>query len=251
MTLQTLILAGGLGTRMRPATETVPKAMLPVAGRPFAAWQLDLLACNGVESVVYSVGHLGKQIEAFVGDGLDWGLSVRYSYEDEGLLGTGGAVRLAFDRDLLDDSFFVLYGDSYLPVVFEPIEGAFRECPEPALMTVFENDGRWGTSNVIMSDGRLVLYDKRPSALTESMRFIDFGLLAIEREVIRGHIEPGSVCDLADVLNKLSLEGELAGYQVESRFYEIGNPEGLTGLETYLRDLGYPNVRPQDSRGNQ
>src|SRR3954463_4039756 len=106
--MQCLILAGGLGTRMRPLTETVPKAMLPVAGRPFADWQLAWLAGQGVERVVYSLGHLGELVEEHVGDGRSFGLDVRYCYERGQLLGTAGAVRAAIDAGLMDEAFFVL-----------------------------------------------------------------------------------------------------------------------------------------------
>jgi len=246
MTLQTVILAGGLGTRMRPRTETIPKALLPVAGKPFAEWQLDLLAQNGIRDVLYTVGHLGEQIEAHVGNGGRWGLSVRYSYEDAGLLGTGGAIRLASDRELLDGSFFILYGDSYLPISLAPVERAFRAADEPALMTVFNNDGRWGPNNAVFENGRVTLYDKNRGSQPSNMKFIDYGLSALTRRVVTDHIEQGKACDLADVLKQLSISGQLAGYEINTRFYEIGSPQGISCLEDFLRLAGGLRVLDRD-----
>lgn len=219
---------------MRPATETMPKAMLTVAGRPFASWQLELLRRNGVRKVLYAVGHLGELIEDYVGDGSQWELSVSYTREFGELRGTGGALRLALDEGLLDDRFFVLYGDSYLPVDMKAIERHFLHAGRPALMTVYRNDDRWGNSNTVFNQGEVVLYDKRPTARTGDMRYIDYGLSVIERVVIAYSVPPLITFDLADVLSRLSKEGKLAGYEVQTPFYEVGSPEGLQDLENLL-----------------
>ena len=114
--MQCVILAGGLGTRMRPITEQIPKVLLPVGGRPFADHQLGWLAAGGVDEIVLCVGHLGDRVRAYVGDGDRWGLKVKYSVEDEELRGTAGALRLADDAGLLAEQFLTIYGDSYLDV---------------------------------------------------------------------------------------------------------------------------------------
>ncbi len=102
------ILAGGLATRLRPITEKIPKALVPVAGKPFLAHQLELLHRQGFRHVVLCVGHLGEQIETAFGDGRDYGLELEYSYDGPDLVGTAGALRQALPR--LGDSFLVLYG---------------------------------------------------------------------------------------------------------------------------------------------
>src|SRR5271170_1674359 len=108
------ILAGGLATRLRPTTDTVPKALIQVAGEPFIVHQLRLLQRKGVQKVVLCVGHLGEQIERCIGDGRQFGLQVAYSFDGKTLMGTGGALRRALP--MLGQVFFVLYGDSYLDV---------------------------------------------------------------------------------------------------------------------------------------
>lgn len=235
--MQCVILAGGLGTRMRPHTETVPKALLEVAGRPFVDHQLAWLATHGVSSVVLSLGHLGERIEAHVGDGSRYGIPVRYVREGSTLRGTAGALRLALERGVLDAEFLVVYGDSYLPIDFAAVASAFRASALPALMTVFANEGRWDTSNVVFDEAaaRLVVYDKqRKLRPAEDFRHIDYGLSAFRRSVIERDVPPGVRYDLADVMRDLSVRGELFGLSVTERFYEIGSPEGLAELERLL-----------------
>jgi NDP-sugar pyrophosphorylase family protein len=227
--MQCVILAGGLGTRMRPLTETCPKTLLPVHGRPFAYHQLHWLAAQGVTDVVYSIGHHGDLIRRYWATEPSPIPSIRYVDEGARLLGTGGALRLAREQGVLDESFLVIYGDSFLPVEFSSIWKAFRVSGAPALMTVLRNQGRWDRSNAIYENGRVILYDKsgRPG-----MQFIDYGLSALRRELLDGITQ--EVFDLATLLHKLSLRGQLAGFEVKQRFYEIGSPEGLRDLEHYL-----------------
>jgi NDP-sugar pyrophosphorylase family protein len=235
--LQCVILAGGLGTRMLPRTEAVPKALLPVLGRPFIEHQLEWIAAHGAREIVLSVGYLGELLEAHVGDGSRFGASVRYVHEGAALRGTGGALRLAAERGVLAEEFLLTYGDSYLPVDFAAVAAAFRRSGKPALMTVFENGGRWDTSNVIFdpSTALVTLYDKRRTKRPASeYRYIDYGLSALRRGVIEELVPPGVRHDLADLFGPLSERGELAGLEVSQRFYEIGSPAGLADLESML-----------------
>jgi NDP-sugar pyrophosphorylase family protein len=157
--------------------------------------------------------------------------------EGEQLRGTAGAVRLALDEGALEESFLVTYGDSFLPIDFGTVFSAFQASGKPALMTVFRNDGRWDTSNVIF-DGRLVtLYDKqrrtRPAA---DFAFIDYGLSALARRLVADEIPAEGTADLATLFHALSVRGELAGFEAAQRFYEIGSPAGLEDFETWVRD---------------
>jgi NDP-sugar pyrophosphorylase family protein len=232
------LLAGGLATRMRPLTETVPKALLPVAGEPFIAHQLRLIAREGVTRVVLCVGYLGAAIEAFVGDGRRFGLDVAYVEDGPSLLGTGGALRRALPV-LGADGFLVMYGDSYLDIAYGPVVEAWRSSGAAALMTVFRNEGRWDSSNVAFAGGRILAYsktDKRPD-----MAYIDWGLGIVHRRLLEDHAE-GEVFDLAAVYSALAATGGLAGFEVGRRFYEIGSPAGLAETDAYLR--GSPSPPP-------
>src|SRR4051812_12442912 len=198
--MQCVILAGGLATRMRPLTEAIPKALIPVAGAPFIDHQLAWLARHGVTQVVLSIGYRGDMLRAHVGDGARFGLRVRYVDEGTDLRGTAGALRLALDQGALEEAFLVTYGDSFLPIDFDEVWRTFRASGRPALMTVFANHGRWDTSNVIFDGTSVVLYDKqhrtRPAA---DFTYIDYGLSALAREVVVGEIAAGTKADLADL----------------------------------------------------
>lgn len=233
--MQCVILAGGLGTRMRPLTETVPKIMLPVAGRPFGAWQLEYLIAHGVSDVVYVIGYRGEAIREYFGNGAGHGVRIRYADEGRTLRGTGGALRFAFDNGLLEPAFLLVYGDSFTPVPIGDVWDAFESSGKPALMTVLCNEERWDRSNVLLDDGRIVVYDKtRRHPRAAEMRHIDYGLSALRRDVVEERIPDITPWDLAHVLHALSLEGQLAGYEAAKRFYEIGSPAGLRDFEEFI-----------------
>ncbi len=223
------ILAGGLATRLRPITERIPKALLEIAGRPFVHHQLELLARQGISSVVLCVGYLGEMVRDSVGDGTVFGLHVDYSFDGDVLLGTGGALRHALP--LLSEQFFVLYGDSYLPSPLAPVQDAFLASGAPALMTVLRNANRWDTSNVEYRAGRILDYNKR--APRPEMEYIDYGLGVFSAEVLNTR-PADQPFDLADIYESLSRAGSLAGYVVSERFYEIGSHAGIRETEQFL-----------------
>lgn len=231
--LPVAILAGGLASRLRPITETIPKALVEVAGVPFICRQLEYLHAQGVRRVVLCIGYLGEMIQSVVGNGARFGLDVAYSPDGPVLLGTGGALKQALP--LLGEQFFVLYGDSFLPVDFAPIERAFFESKKSALMTVLENGDRWDKSNVLFRAGELVEYNKH--APRTEMAFIDYGLGVLSSRVLEAY-PAGQAFDLAEVYHALSLKGQLAGYEVHERFYEMGSHSGLDETETYFLKKG-------------
>jgi NDP-sugar pyrophosphorylase family protein len=227
--LPVAILCGGLATRLRPATEATPKALIAIHGEPFIAHQLRLLSSAGVDRAVLCVGHLGEMIQDFAGDGRRFGLHVTYSPDGPNLLGTAGALRNALP--LLGDEFLVLYGDSYLPCDYRAVERAFLGSGQPGLMTVFRNRDRWEISNVDFSGGRIAAYDKRtPSA---AMEYVDYGLSAFHASVFSARSELAP--DLTTVFQALIRRQALAGLEVKERFYEVGSWEGIRELQVYLR----------------
>jgi N-acetyl-alpha-D-muramate 1-phosphate uridylyltransferase len=231
--LPVAILAGGLATRLRPLTDTLPKALLPLAGRPFIHWQLELLAQQGVTQVVLCAGHRGEQIQDAVGDGSGFGVTLRYSFDGATLLGTGGALKRALP--MLGAAFFVLYGDSYLRCAFTAVQAAYEASAAPALMTVFCNEDRWEKSNVLYRDGRILEYDKRSPH--PEMRHIDYGLSVLSAQALL-RSPARAEFDLADLYQELARRGELAALAVDERFYEIGSFGGLQATEHYLMTGG-------------
>ena len=223
------ILAGGLATRLRPITEKIPKSLVPVAGKPFLIHQLELLRSRGVRRAVLCVGYLGGMIQRDFGDGENFGVQLEYSFDGEELLGTGGAIKRA--SPLLGEEFFVLYGDSYLPVDYAPITEFFHRSGKLGCMTVYRNEGKYDASNVVFADGEIKVYDKK--AKLPEMRHIDYGL-SLFKAAAFGSYPVDQQFDLAEVMGKLVHEKQLAGYEVRERFYEIGSPSGLAELEAIL-----------------
>lgn len=223
------ILAGGLATRLRPITETVPKSLVEVAGKPFIIHQLDYLREQGLSRVVLCVGYLGDMIADVVNSHNDLGLEISYSADGPDLLGTGGALLKAIPK--LDDQFFVLYGDSFLPVNFSEIQEAFSRSKKDALMTILKNYNQWDGSNVSFVNGRILEYDKKLPK--PDMFYIDYGLSVISPSVLKEYSDLKSF-DLSDVFKDLSLKGLLAGFEVNERFYEIGSHVGLKQTQEFF-----------------
>lgn len=229
MTLPVAILAGGLATRLRPITEKIPKALVDVAGEPFIARQLRYLKQEGIREVVLCLGHLGEQVQAVVGDGQAFGLSVRYSWDGETQLGTGGALCKALP--LLGELFFVFYGDSYLPIDFSAVEADYFRQGKPALMTALNNQNRWDRSNVAWDGSHIAEYNKK--APRPEMTHIDYGLAILSATILQDR-PPDQAFDLAELYHSLSLDGQLAGHEVHQRFYEIGSHQGLAETIAYF-----------------
>ena len=228
--LPVAILAGGLATRLRPLTETIPKSLIEINGEPFLWHQLRLLRENGVSRVVLCLSYLGEQVRESVGDGHDFGLHIDYSFDGSVLLGTAGALKRALP--LLGESFLVLYGDSYLPIDLGAVAAAFRASGKAGLMTVYWNQGQWDTSNVEFAGGRIVAYDKK--LRTERMRHIDYGLGAFRASAF-DRVPAETPWDLAVLYQDLLQAGELAAFEASHRFYEIGSFRGIEELSMYLK----------------
>ncbi|MDR1510784.1 MAG: NTP transferase domain-containing protein [Synergistaceae bacterium] len=231
--LPVAILAGGLAERIRPLSERIPKSLIEIAGRPFIDHQLELLRSSGVRRVVLCLGFLGERIAEHVGDGMKHGLDIRCSFDGEARLGTGGALRKALP--LLGDEFFVLYGDSYLPIDFGAVEAAFEASGGKALMTVYRNDGRWDESNAVFLPGEgdwgvVKTYSKVNR--TPDMKYVDYGLSCCRASELPR--EARAYFDLAEIFTGLAREGSLAGFEAKERFYEIGSFAGMDDFALYM-----------------
>ena len=233
MMLPVAILAGGLATRLRPLTEKIPKSLLELNGEPFIVHQLRLLRSHDITRVVICAGYLGEMIQQVIGDGAHWGVRADFSFDGDQLRGTAGALQRALP--LLDDAFFVLYGDSYLPCDYHATQTTFEQSGKLALMTVFHNEGQWDKSNVQFADGRILVYDKRNA--TPAMHHIDYGLGAFRAEAF-ANVPNDQPYDLATLYQALLARDQLVGHEVAERFYEIGSFAGLEETQQYLAQQG-------------
>jgi NDP-sugar pyrophosphorylase family protein len=188
--VQAAILAGGLGTRLRPLTERIPKALARVNGRPFLEYEIELLRSHGVDDIVLCVGYLGENIRKHFGEGSEFGVRIRYSSEGDSLLGPIGGLKMA--ERLLAESFFVTYGDAYLRLDYGLMMRELIDAEEPAMMGVYRNEGRFGRSDVVVENGFVTLYDKVGS--TPSKNWINFGVTAMRKDAL-APVEKGRIMD--------------------------------------------------------
>ena len=217
-----VILAGGLGTRLRPLTSEVPKALIPIGGKPFLHHQIDLLKRRGIRDIVLCVGHLGDRVKDYFGDGRWLGVRIRYSEEEGHLLGTAGAIKNA--EPLLRDDFFLMYGDSYLMIDYREIMRYFRRFDRLGLMVVWRNVDRFERSNVMVEGNLVTAYNKDQKS--PDMVYINYGLSVLRKEAL-AFIPAGRPFSQEDFYQILIDQGELLAFEVEQRFYEIGSPKGL------------------------
>jgi NDP-sugar pyrophosphorylase family protein len=229
LNMQAVILAGGLGKRMRPLTESVPKPMIEVRGKPFLQHQFELLGSFGIWRIVLLVAYLGEQIEKHFYDGAALGLHLSYSYEPEPL-GTGGALKNA--AALLDGEFLLLNGDTYLAIDYAGLSDAFRASEAMAMIVAYENsDARVPSNLALTADGSVAVYRKRdPRGLTH----VDAGVIALRREVL-AEIPASSKCSLEeDIFPKLIERGQMKAWVTKEPFYDMGSPAGLEALAARL-----------------
>jgi NDP-sugar pyrophosphorylase family protein len=232
--LPVAILSGGLATRLRPMTDTIPKALIDINGEPFIVHQLRLLAGHGIQRAVVCIGHLGQKIIQVIGDGKHLGIAVTYSFDGPQLLGTAGAIKRAAPK--LGDAFFVIYGDSYLECDYAAVQQAFQARGKMALMTVYRNESRYGASNVEYAFGEILTYDKQKRS--PRMQHIDFGLGVFSRSAFQG-VSPDKPCDLETIYQDMLKQNQLAAFEVDKRFYEVGSPAGIAELRNHLAAKTY------------
>jgi NDP-sugar pyrophosphorylase family protein len=232
MTIPVAILAGGLAKRLKKNTFNKPKALIDIAGKPFISRQLSYLSNQNIKDIVICTAHLGNQIKDYVGDGSKYNLKVSYSDDGDKLLGTGGSLKKA--SRILGENFFILYGDSFLPINFSLVEKAYFRQKKPALMTVFKNNDHGDKSNVYFKN-KCVLYNKKNPQ--KNMNYIDYGLNVVKRTIFY-NFPSNKMFDLSDVFEDLSKKNLLAGLEIYERFYEIGSINGLNDTIDFFKKMG-------------
>lgn len=233
---QVAILAGGLGTRLRPITEKIPKPMVEVAGNPFLHWQLLDLKRQGFTDVLLLLAYLGEQVEAHFGDGGGLGMKIRYSYEPEPL-GTGGALKLA--APMLDEKFILLNGDSFLIAPLAEMTAAFTRQGCDAMISTYNKDSVVPVIPNLKVQGERVLDYRKDAGRAAGFDTIDSGVYLLRKTVLAS--TAGERFALADLWPPLIAKGKLAAFAVRERFYDIGTPERLKEFEEKVRDY-FPNA---------
>lgn len=229
--MQIVILCGGLATHLRPLTEKIPKSMVKIEEKPFLEHQLELLKKNGIFDIILCTGYRGAKIENYFGDGKEFGVRIRYSKEKEKLLGTGGALKKA--ENLLNNSFMVMYGDSYLPFDFRAAMDYFNKFEKLGLMTVYRNQNRYQKSNILVEDNLVKRYDKENPM--KEMEYIDYGVSIFRKKALE-FLPENTLCDLSQLHKALIKRNQLLAFESKVRFYTIGSFQELEEFKKYIKN---------------
>jgi len=231
--VQALILAGGEGTRLRPLTSTIPKPVVPLAGRPFIAYMLDWLHGHGVEEAIIACGFMADDVRAVLGDGAQFGLRLKY-VEEPRPLGTGGALKFA--EGLLEERFLMLNGDVLTDLDLSAQLRQHRETSARATLALVEvlDPSAYGLV-LLADDGSVTAFLEKPgqenlapagtNTGASDPNLINAGVYVLERDVLDELAPAGTASSIEhDVFPKLVAQG-LFGYAATGYWLDIGTPE--------------------------
>jgi NDP-sugar pyrophosphorylase family protein len=227
--MQIVILCGGLATRLRNLTKNIPKSMIKIKNKPFLEYQIENIKRSSINNIILCVGHLSEQIESYFGNGEKFGVDIKYSYDGDKPLGPIGALKNA--EPLLDDIFFIMYGDSYLKVDFKKVYSYFIDHNKLALMVVYKNFNKIDKSNLIVKNNIIVAYGDKKR--TKDMIYIDYGTSILKKEILN-IIPKNTFYTTGQLFSNLISKNELLAYEVKQRFYHIGNPDALEEFKNYI-----------------
>jgi NDP-sugar pyrophosphorylase family protein len=225
-----IILCGGLGTRLSHLTKYTPKSMIQIEGKPFLEYQIETLKKQSIKDIVLCVGHLSEKIEEYFGNGEKFDVNIKYSYDKEKLLGPIGALKNV--EPLLKDTFFIMYGDSYISLDFHKVHNYFMQHDKPALMVVYKNQDKYDRSNLIIQDNMVIGYGEKER--TRDMIYIDYGTSVLRKKVL-DNIPKDTPYSNEQFFSELVKKRELMAFEVEERFYHIGDLEALEEFRNHIR----------------
>jgi MurNAc alpha-1-phosphate uridylyltransferase len=216
-----MILAAGRGERMRPLTDSVPKPLLEVGGKPLIVWHIERLARAGFADLVINHAHLGTLIEDYLGDGGRYGVNIRYSPEVEALETAGG---IANALPLLGgEPFLVVNGDVYCDIDFAGL--ALGE-GEAAFLVLVDNPPQHPGGDFALTGGKVS---------DEGERKLTFSGVGVYRPELFAAVAPGAKAKLAPLLRERMVLGQVGGSHYRGRWEDVGTPERLRRLDEELR----------------
>jgi len=230
--MQCIVLAGGRGTRLGGHFGDLPKHLVPVLGRPFADYQLNWLRREGFDHIIYGLGYGAKQVEDHIRYLNPAGLKFTFVRDGDEPLGTGGSLRRIYEDVRLDEYVGVTYGDTLLTFDMQAFLSEVRLHRPECMMTVWKNCDQLNRSNASLTGEFVSEYSKSNSA--GRFEWIDYGFIIVKSALLREIGPLGGYSDFSDSLASLASEKRIRGFEVLSRFYEIGNLGALSDTETFL-----------------
>ncbi|KYK22480.1 hypothetical protein AYK24_02070 [Thermoplasmatales archaeon SG8-52-4] len=230
--MQMVILCGGLATRLGKYSKNTPKSMIDIEGKPFLEYQIEILKKHSIKDILLCVGHLSDEIRRYFGNGSKFDVNIKYSYDGYKLLGPIGAVKNA--EPLLENIFFIMYGDSYIKVDFQKVYSKFIKHNKLGLMTVFKNYDKYDKSNIAVENDLVVDYKK--SNRTKEIVYIDYGMSVLRKESL-DYVPKDEFFSTDKFFSNLINIRQLLAFEVKNRFYHIGNPDSLEEFRSFIRSL--------------
>ena len=228
--MQVVILAGGRGTRLSPITDLTPKPMVLIKNKPFLEYLLLMLRKNSFKKVLICVGYLGDKIEAYFGNGCQWDIEIKYSYEKD-LLGTAGALKLA--NSIIEEKFLLIYGDSYLDIDYGKFIEFFENKKTIGAIAIYDNS-KGDTSvknNIAIMEDSIIKYDKNKE--DACLKYVEAGAAVFNKRMLN-FIEENKCISLEnDIFPLLIRSKELSGYKSQQRFYDIGTFDRLSIFQNF------------------
>jgi MurNAc alpha-1-phosphate uridylyltransferase len=221
-----MILAAGRGERMRPLTDTTPKPLLRVAGKPLIAWLIERLVDAGITEIVINISHLGAMIEATLGDGRRYGADIAYSREPEALE-TAGGIALALPL-LGAGPFLAVNGDVFTDFDFTHLAGAPVELSSTGLLAhlvLVDNPHHHPTGDFCLHQNRVGV---------EGGRRLTFSGIGVYHPALFAPVAPGSKRQLAALLREPMAHGRVSGEHHSGQWFDVGTPERLAMLDRIL-----------------
>jgi NDP-sugar pyrophosphorylase family protein len=210
--------------------KNLPKVLLPINNVPFIIILINFFIKQGYNKFYVLTGYRSSMIENAI---KKYDLkNIKILKDGKKLKGTGGAIKKSLN--IIREDFFLIYGDTFLPVNFNSVEKAYLSSNKLSLMTVLKNDNKWDRSNVLFKNSRLIEYNKQSPS--NKMRYIDYGLSVVSASVFDTYSND-SFFDLSSVYESLSTKKQIEGFEVYKRFYEIGTPSSIKETEEYLLSL--------------
>ena len=226
MPMQMVILCGGLATRLGNLTKDIPKSMIEIEGKPFLEYQIENLINHSFEDILLCVGHLSEKIVSYFGDGKDFGIDIKYSHDGDKPLGPIGALKNA--DPLLEDLFFIMYGDSYLLVDFQKVYTNFMQDNKLGMMVVYKNYNEFDKSNITIKDDIVAGYGEKDA------EYIDYGTSILRKNAL-DIVPKKTIYSTKQFFSDLIRKKELLAFEATKRFYHIGTPEALEEFRNYIR----------------
>lgn len=237
---QAVIMVGGMGTRLRPLTETCPKPILPVLDKPCLMYLIENIASAGISEIILACGYRYPQLAETIGDGSDIGIDITYSFEDEPL-GTAGAIKKVEDR--LSDTFIAANGDvfSQIDVAKEIEEHLLSKALVTISLTEVNNPCEYGIARVD-NDGRISEFKEKPKPEEVFSNLINAGIYVLEKDVLDLVPDKGQYDLSKELIPNLMERGDrIQSYMYTGPWLDVGRPSDLIGANQIAAEMRFGN----------